>query len=357
MISIKKHLQDAKTGNPKASGEAVPTEIPAASSEPGDERSTRRALEAVIDNLLETTREHMPAPDAESHQSFCEDLENLGRELKRRADPSHIGSTSRALADRLTVQWERVGACFASREKELGGVIAVLAETAGRLDSSNRTFYQGLRRTVEHLGEVGRIEDISALRRVLSDRLGKLESDVKRQEAESWQAFDRMRAGLESAKSKVEAFAKFVHTESLSAMPLRRHAEAYIAELVGRERPFRLAVVKLKGIDAVERRYGEAVLEAVLETFSQRLTQGVPSGGHLYRWAPGLYLVIDEKTTTEQLRTQLGEFLRSEGSQPLPINDGGREVQLHPHSIVHSFEEGAATEAVTALVERFHGTE
>ena len=98
MISITKHLQDAKTGNPKASGEAVPTEIPAASAKPADERSTRRALEAVIDNLLETTREHMPAPDAESHQSFCEDLENLGRELKRRSDPSHIGSTSRALA-------------------------------------------------------------------------------------------------------------------------------------------------------------------------------------------------------------------------------------------------------------------
>ncbi len=307
-----------------------------------------------MDSLLETTREHMPAPDAESHESFREDLARLGRELKNRSNAAQIDRTSLALCDCLANQWEQVEAGFASREKELGGVIAVLAETAGRLDSSNRTFYLGLHRTVEHLGAVGRIEDISALRRALSDHLGKLESAVKRQEAESRQEFDRM----QTANSKVEAFGKFVHTESLSTMPLRRHAEAYIAELIGRERPFRYAAIKMKGIEAVERRYGEAVLEAVLEKFSQRLTEGVPSSGHLYRWAPGLYLVIDEKTETEKLRGELAEFLRGPGSQPLALEDGsGREVRLHPHSIVHSVEAGAVTEAVTTLVERFHGTE
>ena len=181
-------------------------------------------------------------------------------------------------------------------------MISLLAETAGRLDSSNRTFYQGLHRTVEHLGEAGRIEDISILRRALSDHLGKLESDVKQQEAASRQALDQMQAGLESAKSKVEAFGRFVHTETLSATPLRRHAEAYIAELVGRQRPFRLAVVKLKGIDAVERRYGEAVLEAVLEQFADRLTAAAPGDGRLYRWAAGLFLVIAEKAEAGELR-------------------------------------------------------
>ena len=355
MISIKKHLQDAHAEEP---GPVVPTEPPASPSGPEEERSTRCALEALIDKLLQTTREHMPAPDAESHERFCEDLKNLGRELQSRYDAAQIDATSRALSGRLAEQWGQVEACFAGRETELGGVIALLAETAGRLDSSNRTFYQGLRRTVEHLGEVGRIEDISVLREALSDHLGKLESDVERQEAASRQALDQMQGGLESAKSKVEAFGKFVHTESLSALPLRPHAEAYIAELVGRERPFRLAVVKMKGTEAVERRYGEAVLNAVLDKFSRRLIEGAPSDGHLYQWAPGLYLIIAEKTEAAELRTQLAEFLRGPGLQPLPIDDGsGREVRLHPHSIVHNVEAGAPAEAVTALVERFRQAE
>ncbi len=139
---------------------------------------------------------------------------------------------------------------------------------------------------------------------------------------------------------------------------MRRHAEAYIAELIGRERSFRVAAIKMKGIEAVDRRYGQAVLEAVLEKFSKRLTEGISSRGHLYCWAKGLYLVIDEKTKTEPLRRDLTEFLRGPASQPLALDDGsGREVQLHPHSIVHSVEEGASTETVTALVERFHAAE
>ena len=358
MISIKKHLQDAEPQSAHDSGQPASAQTRPSDSMPGEEPSTRRALEALVDNLIETTREHMPAPDAESHERFRADLGTLGRELKSRSDAAQIDLTSRALSDRLTDQWEQVEAGFANREKELGGVITVLAETAGHLDSSNRTFYLGLHRTVEHLGAVGQIEDISALRQALSDHLGKLESTVKRQEAESRKAFDRMDVGFESAQSKVEAFGKFVHTESLAAMPSRRHAETYITELIGRERPFRVAVVKMKGIDAVDRRYGEVVLGAVLEKFSRRLSEGIPSSGHLYRWAPGLFLVIDEQTKTELLRGQLAEFLRGPGSQPLTLDDGsGREVRLHPHSIVHSVDEGAAGEAVTALVERFHAAE
>ncbi len=358
MISIRKHLQDTKTGDGEESKPVVLTEPLASASGPDKERSTRRALEALIDKLLRTMREHMPAPDAESHESLCRDLKNLGRELKSRSDAAKIDATSRALSGRLAEQWRQVEACFASREKELGGVIAVLAETAGRLDSSNRMFYSGLHRTVEHLAAVGQIEDISALRQVLSDHLCKLESDVKRQEAASRQALDQMQGGLESTKSKVETFGKFIHTESLSALPLHAHAEAYIAELVGRERPFRLAVVKMKGTDAVERRYGEAVLNAVLDKFSRRLIKGSPSDGHLYQWAAGTYLVVAEKTEAAELRAQLAEFLRGPGLQPLPIDDGsGREVRLHPHSIVHSVEAGALAAAVTALVERFHQAE
>ena len=358
MILLKKHLQDAARRSPQDPDQRRSAPDGSSDSAPVEEAATRRALEALVDNLIETTRERMPAPDAESHERFREDLAKLGHELKNRSNPAQIDLTSLALSDRLADQWEQVEAGFASREKELGGVIAVLAETAGRLDSSNRTFYLGLHRTVEHLGAVGQIEDISALRRALSDHLDKLESAVKRQESESRQAFDRMQTGIETAKSKVEAFGKFVHTESLSTMPLRRHAEAYIAELIGRERPFRVAAIKMQGVEAVDRRYGEAVLEAVIEKFAQRLAEGVSSSGHLYRWAPGLYLVIDETAKTEQLRRELAEFLRGPGSQPLALDDGsGREVRLHPHSIVHSIEEGASIETVTALVERFHAAE
>ncbi len=202
MISIKKHLQDAARRSPQDPDQRRSAPDGSSNSAPGEEASTRRALEALVDNLIETTRERMPAPDAESHESFREDLAKLGRELKKHSNPAQIDLTSLALSARLANQWEQVEAGFASREKELGGVIAVLAETAGRLDSSNRTFYLGLHRTVEHLGAVGQIEDISALRQALSDHLGKLESVVKRQEAESRQAFDLMQTGIETAKSK-----------------------------------------------------------------------------------------------------------------------------------------------------------
>ena len=97
MISIRKHLQDAEPQSAHDSGQPASAQTRPSESTPGEETSTRRALEALVDDLIETTREHMPAPDAESHERFRADLGTLGRELKSRSDAAQIDLTSRAL--------------------------------------------------------------------------------------------------------------------------------------------------------------------------------------------------------------------------------------------------------------------
>ena len=97
----------------------------------------------------------MPSADNGSSESFSDDLAKLVDRLKKQESAQGIEASSAAIVARLASQWSLVENHIVLRERELTGIISLLAETAGRLDHSNKSFYANLGQTVKTLEDIG----------------------------------------------------------------------------------------------------------------------------------------------------------------------------------------------------------
>ena len=331
MISIQKHMHDQMSA-----------------------AATRKAYQKLLDEILNTTAEHMPSADDDSHDSFSKDLGRLVNRLKGQENAQDIEASSREIVARLVSQWLQVQSHIVRRERELTGIISLLAETAGRLDHSNRSFYENLGQAVQTLEEIGRIDDISVLRRALSDHVSRLKNTVTSQEAVASEALAGMQDTLETAKTTILAMSRLVSSDPLESLPGRRHAEQFIAELTGKACPFSLGVVRVDGLERVARRYGDASAQRVLQQFSARL--GDQSSPHVYpyRWAPNAFVIVSDHLSASKLRGELSEFLRQSGAGPFDVDQkSGRTVSLDAPSVVRGIKAGFGAGKVHKLIEGF----
>ena len=344
MISIQKHMHDQKGmhDDQKHTHDALSA------------TATREAYQKLLDGVLQTTAEHMPSADDESHESFSDDLAQLLGRLREQESAPGIEASSQAIVARLASQWGLVENHIVRRERELTGIISLLAETAGRLDHSNKSFYANLGQTVKTLEDIGKIGDISVLRKALSDNVRRLKNTVTSQEAVASEALTGMKDTLEAAKTSVKGISRLVSSEALDTMPGRRHAEQFISELIGKERPFSLGVVRVDGTDRVARRYGDASAKRVLHRFSEKLSDHVSHQVYPYRWAANAFVVVSGQLPEPDLRSELSEFLRKAGAGPFEVDEkSGRTASTDAHSVVHGIKAGLAADKVYKLIDGF----
>ena len=331
MISIQKHMHDQMTA-----------------------AATRKAYQKLLDEILNTTAEHMPWADDDSHDSFAKDLAQLVKRLKGQENAHDIEASSREIVARLVSQWRQVESDIVRRERELTAIISLLAETAGRLDHSNKSFYEKLGQAVQTLEDIGNIDDISVLRRALSDHVSRLKNTVASQEALASEALAGMQNTLETAKTSIQAMSRLVSSDALESLPGRPHAEQFIGELTGKACPFSLGVVRLDGLERVARRYGDASAQRVLQKFSARLGDQLSPQVYPYRWTTNAFVIVSDQLSESELRGELSEFLRRSGAGPFEVDEkSGRTASLDADSVVRGIKAGLAADKVYELIEEF----
>ena len=331
MISIQKHMRDQMSAG-----------------------ATRKAYQKLLDGILETTTEHMSSAGDDSRESFSKDLAQLVQRLKKQENAQDIEAASQPIVERLASQWRHLENHIALRERELTGIISLLAETAGRLDRSNKSFYANLSQAVQTLEEIGQMDDISVLRRALSDHVRKLKDTVASQEAFAYEALAGMQSTLETAKTRIQATSRLVSSGALESLPERRHAEQFLGELISKARPFSLGVVRLDGLERVARRYGDAAARKVLQQFSARLSDHVSPQVYPYRWSTRAFVIVSDHLPESVLRSELAQFLRRSGSRPFEVDEkSGRTASVDAHSVVREIQAGLGFDKIHRLIEEF----
>ena len=260
----------------------------------------------------------------------------MAKRLRQQNDASAVRESSQALVHVLTEQWTATAGYFSQRERELAGIIALLAETASRLDTSNRGFYEDLHQTVQNLESISEIDDISSLRQSLSEHVRLLQGRVARQEAAAKQLMEGIHGGIDAAKTQAQAMSRFVTTEPLTNLPSRRHGEELLVELLRGRRSFCLGIVTVGRLDLLDRRYGRQQTDAALANFARQLNDRLPAQVHLYAWARGVFVAFGERMAAPELREEIAAFLRGVGSKPFLTGEkGSPPVTLEAQLLMH----------------------
>ena len=306
----------------------------------------------VIEEMLALLRDRVQVPTA-SRQDTGE-LSRWMATLRKQKAAEGVDTARADILRTLSGRWDAMDSHLRERENELTAIIALLAETAARLDESNRDYYRNLYRSVETLKAIGQIDDISVLRRALSEHLKQLKQTVGKQETATQETISDLQAGLDQARSKAKAVAQLVSSVPLAQFPSRRHAESYLTELLDRQQAFAFAMIKIARLDAVARRYGDDSAAEVIEAFSGVLRDELPLSANIYSWEDDTFVAVTDRMESLELSDCLGRLAEQLRAKPIEIGEGTRRpAPIEPTYAVRDAGDNSDVAKIAATINAF----
>ncbi len=308
----------------------------------------------MVDSLIATTRDRILVTDREEHAWFCTNLDSLLRRLQEDSSPTNVEVISALLSKSLEDHWAKLATQTNHREEELKRIINLLADTASRLDTENKNFYVELRKTVQNFQNISQIEDITYLRKKLSEQVTQLQETVGTQETASGGTITRLQQELDEAHHEITRLTHASAQDPLTRLPARREAEKVIRELSETGQPFMVAMVVIERLDQINLRYGAECGDDVLRNFSRKLREQLPERFSLFRWGGPAFVGVRDTLPAGEVRALLQKVLSGIANEPFEVQTKGSGL-LHITSkfAIHQWNPGQAVEKVLRLVEVF----
>jgi diguanylate cyclase (GGDEF)-like protein len=318
------------------------------------EDKVRRAYRKTLESILNTTRENILITDTEEHAWFCTNLQSFVERLREDNSVTNVEVIGALVTKTLADHYTKITRRTESRETELKRIIHLLTESASRLDQENKQFYTQLRQAVQNFQSISQLEDISFLRRKLSDQVAHLQETVGRQELSSGNLVARLQAELDEARQEIDQLTQAATTDALTQLPTRRAAEKRIRELTTQEEPFSVGMAVIGRLDLINLRYGAQIGDMVLRRFSGTLKAQLPKRAFLTRWGGPAFVAVLEHTPAAELKASIQKILAGIAAQPMDV-EGKTSRMFHITSryAVHQWLAGQSPEKLIGLINVF----
>ncbi len=318
------------------------------------EDKIRRAYRKTLEAILNTTRENIPVTDTEEHTWFSTSLENFVERLREDCSVTNVEVVGALVTKTLADHYAKLSRQTESREQELKRIIQLLTESAARLDSENKAFYLQLRQSVQSFQNISQLEDITFLRKKLSEQVGHLQEQVGRQEVASGHLVSRLQSELDAAHKQIEALTQAAAIDALTQLPTRAAAERRVRELVDHDEPFSVGMAVIERLDLINLRYGAQVGDAVLRRFCRTLQAHLPKRAFVSRWGGPAFVLLLQNTPAAELKGSLQKILAAIAAHPIEA-DGNASGMFHITSryAVHQWVVGQPAEKVNSLINLF----
>ncbi len=209
--------------------------------------------------------------------------------------------------------------------KEMMLTLAAAAERITQRDNTNSTRFSEL--TV-HLQSIGRLEDISAIRRQLTASVLDLKANVQRMEAEGRATVLHLQTQIETYRAQALESETRATTDQLTAVRNRRGLEAAISSRRERRQPFSLVLLDLNGFKEINDTHGHPVGDELLKQFAGELREQFRPTDVVGRWGGDEFIVITEAPASE-LESCLNRVRRWVlGKYKVQTSGGALEIKL-----------------------------
>ncbi|HYM13784.1 MAG TPA: diguanylate cyclase, partial [Bryobacterales bacterium] len=240
------------------------------------------------------------------------------------------------------------------RREELKRIINLLTEHAMRLDTENKQFYLELRSAVQTFQDISQIEDITYMRKKLTERVTQLQETVQYQEASSGGVVAQLQQELEQAHKQIAVLSEGVTADSLTRLPSRQIAEKIIREQVETAEGFAVAMVVIDRLDMMNLRYGVSVGDEVVRHFAKELREKAPERIFLCRWSGPAFVGVETRALVPDVRAGLQKILAEIASQPMEVEAKRTGlIRVTSRFAVHQWVPGQSAEKIIKLVDIF----
>ena len=314
----------------------------------------REAFLALVESLIATMQARVLVTDSEEHTWFCTSLEQLRKRLREDSSTAGVEVVSALLSKTVDDHWTKISRQTQSREEELKRIINLLTEGASQLDSVNKGFYLQLRNAVSSFENISQMEDITYMRKKLSEQVSTLQEAVSRQEVVSHDTIGRLQQELDQAHQQIATLAMAASHDGLTRLPARQECEKAIRKRVEAEQPFIVAMAVVDRLDLINLRYGAETGDDVLRKFAKSLREQLPRRLFVGRWGGPAFIAIFDHVSTTEARATLQKVLSVIASDAVEVRTRGSGL-LHIVSklAAHQWQPGQAAEKVVRVVDLF----
>ncbi len=318
------------------------------------EEQLRNAFLEMMAALFSITRDRTLVTDPAEHAWFCANLDALEKRLASDPKPNNIRIVSALLSKTLADHWARLAHQASHREEELKRIINLLAEGSGRLDTANKEFYKELRTTVQSFQDLSQLEDLTYVRKRLSEQVSQLEQTVQHRERVSSEAMLHLRSELDQAHHQIAQLVRAESQDQVTQLPSRDEALKAMGDLIESRQPFTVAVAVVERLDLINLRYGADCGDDVLREFAKKLRDQLPERVAVCRWGGPAFVATLEHLAAAEARFMVQKILAGIASQPFEMQTKSSGL-LHITSkySIHEWMEGENVDKLARLINAF----
>ena len=241
---------------------------------------------------IASIEEHLPEAGKEAVAEHRQKLKQIRKDVADDPAMSKLEDSRLELDEQCRWYAERANSHFRLKEKEIQRILEVLAEAAGTLTERSELYTAQFRRVAGDLESVSRLDNLSLIRRKLSDGVARLKNSVEAMRRDDQASVARLQEELASVRRRLEEAEREAATDPLTGLANRREAERLIARKIQDGHTFCIMLFDLDGFKSINDRHGHTVGDQVLKSFAKRLVEQYRSDDVVCRWGGDEFLVV-----------------------------------------------------------------
>ncbi len=309
MISIKRHIDDWRAKpETAASGSGV------------------AAYLSLLSSVIQCGARAVPGIGIDPDQKLSGIASDLERDHGRRL-PASMEAVNQVVRKHLSRWADRAFERHQTNEHELGEMVAAMRHTVDSLTKRSALYKQEAGGLAVRLHSITAMDDLTQIRQAIVDTANSLTACVERTAEEGQETLTRLKAELDSYRTRLSDSEKLSSLDALTGLANRRGFEERLAFRVRAGSRFSLILIDLNGFKDVNDRLGHLAGDEVLRSVAGKLRAAFPSDDLVARWGGDEFAVIvncsekDAGARMERIRrAPIGECRVMRDGKPLRVS-------------------------------------
>lgn len=247
-----------------------------------------RCYVSAINGMEQHAIEVSETDAAEHRRSLREIRKQIGGEPGNEI----LEKSSLALETELRRYAQRSTVLLRERQKEIREILEILAQAAQTVTNRSDRYSTEFGKLARDLETVAELDDLSLVRRRLSEDVGRLKSVAETLQKEEFASVVEMQSELQAFRRRLQEAETMAATDALTGLSNRREAERLMSRKIRSGRSFCVMLFDLDGFKAVNDRYGHIAGDHLLKAFAKRLQSQFRSDDTVCRWGGDEFLAV-----------------------------------------------------------------
>ena len=273
------------------------------------DKDSDSAYRRIIGLFLQGIALHAVEGDKGDYDRFRTDIDEFAKRITPDTPMSEllvaVGGSLRAMEDYN----RRTSKVIHRQNNELQNMVSMLTQTVITIGSSGEASISKLQDIEKAIERTSMLEDMQLLKLRLSECLEAVRAEALRQKTEGQSALDSLKKEVETSRARVGSVAASLDLDAATGLPSKKEAMKAIQDAVASPHNKFLAIAVVGRVQAVNARFGYAVGDSVLATFSEHFRKNLGAQDQVFRWhGPAVVALLEREDSLEKVRTEIRRF-------------------------------------------------